>query len=203
MRGNRFAVDEVGWDAVLVGTNGRNSAQRARVDLLTPVADDTNDDFLPGVLSPGLAAIALTEMSDVLHDTVHGARELRVVLIAHRHDDKELRPAGRVVVYLAQRESIVLEVVRIARRSRVAHMCEFAFVFVCAEVEQFGRHRQVEHKVAMEGPVMRVSLRDSQEEKTKSRTRRAGASWCAGARALRYARDGYCCSCGRHDEAAR
>ena len=135
MRGNRFAVDEVGWDAVLVGTNGRNSAQRARVDLLTPVADDTNDDFLPGVLSPGLAAIALTEMSDVLHNTVHGARELRVVLIVHRHDNEELRPAGRVVVHLAQRESVVLEVVRIARRSRVAHMCELAVVFVCAEVE--------------------------------------------------------------------
>ena len=132
MRGNRFAVDDVGSDAVLICAYGRNGAQGARVDLLAPVADDTNDDFLPTVLSPSLAAFAFTEISDVLHDAVHGTREQRVVLIVHRHDDEELRPAGRVVVYLAQCESVVLEIVRIARRSRIAHMCELPLVFECA-----------------------------------------------------------------------
>ena len=160
MRGNRFAVDDVGRDAVLICADGRNGAQRARVDLLAPVADDTNDDFLPTVLSPSLAAFAFTEISDVLHDAMHGTREQRVVLIVHRHDDEELRPAGRVVVYLAQCESVVLEIVRIARRSRIAHMCELALVFECAEVEQFGRHSRVEHKVTVEEPVnMNVSFR--------------------------------------------
>ena len=94
-----------------------------------------------------------TEISDVIHDGVHSARELRVVLIVHRNDDEELRLAGRVVEHLAQRESIFLEVVRIARRGRIAHLCELASVFVCAEVEQFGRHWRAEHQVALEEPV--------------------------------------------------
>ena len=59
MRGNWFAVDDVGRDALLVSADSRNSAQRARVDLLTPIADDANDNFLPAILSPSLAAIAL------------------------------------------------------------------------------------------------------------------------------------------------
>ena len=153
MRGNRFAVDEVGRDAVLVCTNDCNSAQRAQVDLLTPVADDTNDDFLPAILSPELAVFTTTEISDILHDTVHGACEQRVVLLVHRNDDEELRQPGWLAEHLAQRESVVLEVVRIARRSRIAHMCELALVFVYAAVEQFGRHWRVEHKVAVEEPV--------------------------------------------------
>ena len=153
MRGNRIAVDDVGRNAVLVCTNDRNSAQRTRVDLLTPVADDTNDDLFPAILSPELAVFTPTEISDVLHDAMHGACEQRVVLIVHRNDDEELRLPGRFAEHLAQRESVVLEVVRIARRSRIAHMCELALVFVYAAVEQFGRHRRVEHKVAVEEPV--------------------------------------------------
>ena len=83
---------------------------------------------------------------------MHRAREKRVVLVVHRHDDEQLRPAGRVIMYLAQREAVVLEVVRVARRGRIAHMCELALVFVGAEVEQFRRHGRVEHEVAMEEP---------------------------------------------------
>ena len=79
MRGNRFAVDDVGRDAVLICADGRNGAQGARVDLLAPVADDTNDDFLPTVLSPSLAAFAFTEISDVLHDAMHGTDRKSVV----------------------------------------------------------------------------------------------------------------------------
>ena len=137
-----------------------------------------------------------TEISDVLHDAVHGACEQCVVLIVHRNDDEELRPAGRVAEHLAQRESVVPEVIRIARRGRIAHMCELALVSVCAEVEQFGRHRQFVHKVAAEEP---VCASDSQEEKKKKkpRTRCAGASCGSGARAARYA-----CGRYRHDVAA-
>ena len=60
MRGNWFAVDDVGRDALLVGADSRDSAQRARVDLLTPIADDADDDLLPAIFPPSLAAIALT-----------------------------------------------------------------------------------------------------------------------------------------------
>ena len=174
MRRDWFAVDDVLRDAVLVCADGRNSAEGARVDLLASVADDTNDDFLPAVLSPGLAAIALTQISDILHDAMHSAREERVVLIVHSHDDEELRPTGRVVVYLTEGESVILEVIRIASRGRIAHMCELALVFVCTEVKQFGRHSRVEHKVAVEEPVygMRVSFELRRGEE-KPRTRRA------------------------------
>jgi hypothetical protein len=156
MRGNCFAIDDVLRNAILVCANSRDSTQSARIDLLTSIANDTNDDLLPSVLPPSLAAIALTQISDILHDAMHRAREQRVVLIVHRHDDEQLRPAGRVIVYLAQCESVVFEVVRIARRGRITHMCELALVFVCAEVEQFGRDSRVEHKVAMEEPACKV-----------------------------------------------
>ena len=153
MRGNRLAVDDVGRDALLVRADSRDGAQRARVDLLAAVADDTDDHLLPSLLAPSLAAIALAEIGDVLHDAVHRARKERVVLIVHRHDDEQFGPARRVIVYLAQREAVVLEVVRIARRGRVAHMRKLAIVFECAEVEQLGGNGGVEDKVAVEEPV--------------------------------------------------
>ena len=135
MRRNLLAVDDIGRDAILVCANSSNSAQRARVDLLPTVTDDTYDDLLPSVPSPNLATIALTEISDVLHDAVHGAREERVILIIHSHDDEELRPAGRVIVHLSQREPVVLKVIRVARSGRITQMCELALFFECAEVK--------------------------------------------------------------------
>jgi hypothetical protein len=60
MRHNRLPVDNVGRDALLVGTYGRENAVGSRVDLLTTVADDADDYFLPTILTPDLAAVALT-----------------------------------------------------------------------------------------------------------------------------------------------
>jgi len=60
MRHNRLPVDNVSRDALLVGTNGRENAEGSRVDLLTTVADDAGDHFLPTIFTPDLAAIALT-----------------------------------------------------------------------------------------------------------------------------------------------
>ena len=85
---------------------------------------------------------------------MHRAREKRVVLVVHRHDDEQLRPAGRVVVYLSQCKAVILEIVRVARRGRVTHMCELALVFVGAEVEQFRWHGGVEHEVTVKEPAM-------------------------------------------------
>ena len=60
MRHNRLPVDYVSRDALLVGTYGRENAESSRVDLLTTVADDADDHFLPTILTPDLAAVALT-----------------------------------------------------------------------------------------------------------------------------------------------
>ena len=53
-------------------------------------------------------------------------------------------------MHLAKGEPRVLEFVRIARRGRITHMCEFTLVALCAHVEQLGRYCGVKDKVAME-----------------------------------------------------
>ena len=60
MRHNRLPVDNVSCDTLLIGTYGRNNAEGSRVDLLTTIADDADDHFLPTILTPDLAAVALT-----------------------------------------------------------------------------------------------------------------------------------------------
>ena len=50
--------------------HGDNDAEGARVDLLTTITNNADDDLLPALPTPGLAAITLAQISDVLHDTV-------------------------------------------------------------------------------------------------------------------------------------
>lgn len=45
---------------------------------------------LPTIVSPSLRLLPLAELSDVLHDTVHGAAEERLVLVVERDDDEQL-----------------------------------------------------------------------------------------------------------------
>ena len=60
MRSDRLPIDDVMCDALLICAHGRNNAEGPRVDLLTTIADDADNDFLPTFLAPGLAAISLT-----------------------------------------------------------------------------------------------------------------------------------------------
>lgn len=53
-------------------------------------------------------------------------------------------------MHLSQRKPIVLEVVRIACRRRVPHMCKLALVSHRAHIQQLGRDCRVEDKVAVE-----------------------------------------------------
>jgi hypothetical protein len=55
-------------------------------------------------------------------------------------------------MHLTEGETIVLELVRVTSRSRVAHVREFAVIFMNAEVQQLCRDCRVEHQVAMEEP---------------------------------------------------
>jgi hypothetical protein len=75
MRHYRLPVDDVLRNAFLVRSYSRNNAERSRIDLLTTVADDANDHFLPTLLSPCLAAITFTQIRDIFHNAVHGPRE--------------------------------------------------------------------------------------------------------------------------------
>jgi hypothetical protein len=153
MRSDWPAVDDVSGDAFLIGTDGCDDAEGSRVDLRTAVADDADDDFLPALLAPGFASVAFAQISNVLHDTVHGPCKEAVVLIIHGHDDEQLRSTGRVIVDLTERESIVLEVVRVASSGGISHVGVFTLILVYAEVKQLCRDSRIKHKVAMEEPV--------------------------------------------------
>lgn len=60
MRSDRLPIDDVACDALLICAYGGNDTEGSRVNLLTTIADDADDDFLPTLLAPGLAAISLT-----------------------------------------------------------------------------------------------------------------------------------------------
>ena len=59
VRNDGLPIDDVGRDAFLISAYGRDDAKSSRVNLLTTIANDANDDFLPALLAPGLAAVAL------------------------------------------------------------------------------------------------------------------------------------------------
>jgi hypothetical protein len=94
-------------------------------------------------------------MCDVLDHAVHSTAEKLLVFIIHRHDDEELRPTWRIIMDLAERKTLILEIVGVACCSRVAHVCEFTLVAKGAHVEQFGRDSGVEDEVTVEKPVMK------------------------------------------------
>ena len=70
-----LAVDDVRRNAFLIRAYGCDDAERTCVDLLATVADDAYHHFLPTVFAPGLAARALTQISNVLHDAMHRPRK--------------------------------------------------------------------------------------------------------------------------------
>ena len=98
---------------------------RTRVDLLTTVADDADHHFLPVVLTPRLAAIALTHISNVLHNPMHRPRKWAVILVVHGHDQS----TRRTIMHLTERGAFIFEVIPVTNRSRIAHVSKRAFIF--------------------------------------------------------------------------
>jgi len=76
--------------------------------------------------------------------------EQLLVLVVHRHHDEQLRPSRRVVQHLTQCVSFLLEQIRIASRSRVAHERKLALRPHRTHIEKFLRRRAVQHEVAVE-----------------------------------------------------
>lgn len=58
MRSDRLPIDDVSRNTFLICAYGRDNTEGSRVDLLTTIANNADDDFLPTVLAPGLAAVA-------------------------------------------------------------------------------------------------------------------------------------------------
>ena len=75
-------------------------------------------------------------MSDVLDNAVHAPTEELFVFVVHCHDDEEFGAAWGVVVYLAEGEAGVFEVVGVAGCCGVAHVGEFALVAQGTHVEE-------------------------------------------------------------------
>lgn len=53
-------------------------------DLPVTIADEADDGFLPALPISGLAAIALVQISDILHDAVHRPRYTVLLCWDHR-----------------------------------------------------------------------------------------------------------------------
>ena len=71
-----FIVDQVLHEiTVLIYSERCKTIQDSRVDLLPPVRDDTNDDFLPRILAPRLRVLSRAEMPYVTHDAVESSAE--------------------------------------------------------------------------------------------------------------------------------
>lgn len=87
MGGDRLVVDNVLSDTILVDTHGGKDVEGLGVNLCTTIRDNTDDDLLPGIRSPGAGAIAGGEMANVLHDTVHcsGEKNLIFLLVLKRN----------------------------------------------------------------------------------------------------------------------
>ena len=117
---------------------------------MTPITDDTNHNFLPCIFTPCLTPVPLTQVGNVFHNTLHRTAKQLLVFVAHRHDNKQFRASWWVIMDLPQRKPSVFNVIGIARRRRVPHVCKLALGARRTHVEQFGGYSRVEDKIAME-----------------------------------------------------
>jgi len=119
-----LSVDLLLGDTLLVHTHTGQKSLGSGVDLGTTVTDDTDDDLLPRVFTPCLTVGAVTHVLDVLENTGHGSGKQNIVLVIHCHDNEQLGMAGLCEEPLSQCEVVVVEVIGIASRSGISHVCE-------------------------------------------------------------------------------
>ena len=135
--------------ALLVRAHRRNNTQRPGVDLSSPVANNTYHDLFPPIHPPGLAAVPLTQMRDILDNTMNSLAEEFRVFVIHGDGDEQLCSAWGVVVNLTKSEARVYKVVGAAGGGGVSHVGKFAFGVVCAHVKELCRDGAVDHKVTV------------------------------------------------------
>ncbi len=108
-------------DAFLVASHRGDDAESSGVDFGSTVAYDA--DFQPSL--PHILLLSHLHRWATFLITLHGSGEELFVFVVSGHDDEEFGPTGRVVVDLAESETVVLEIVGIAGCGRVAHVSEF------------------------------------------------------------------------------
>jgi hypothetical protein len=145
-----FLINLILRNPILICSHSSNNTQGPTINLAPPIADNTNHNLLPPFLSPRLTLIPRTQMRNILDNAMHRATKEFFVLVVHRHDDKELGPARRIVEDLTEREAFLFKVVGIASRTRVPEMGEFALGTVCAHVEEFGGNGLVKDVITVE-----------------------------------------------------
>ncbi|RCI08911.1 hypothetical protein L249_4922, partial [Ophiocordyceps polyrhachis-furcata BCC 54312] len=143
-------VDVVLGDAVLIDAHGGQGVQRASVDLVSSVRDDTDDDLLPSGLAPGARPRARAEMGNILHDGVHRPREADLVLVIHGDADEQLRLARRPPYALPQLVASCHKVVGVAGDGRVAHVRELDLAPPGEEAVEDGGNLALEHQLAVD-----------------------------------------------------
>jgi len=136
--------------ALLIHAHRRNHTQRPRIDHAPSITHNTHYHLLPRICTPGLAAVPLTQMRDILDNTVHSPAEEFLVFVVHGDDDEQLCSARGVVVHLTESEARAFKVVGVAGGGGVSHVGKFALGAVHAHVKELCRDGVVEHKVTAE-----------------------------------------------------
>lgn len=143
-------VDEVLGDAVLVHTHGGQRVERTGMNLLATIRDDADDDLLPSLLTPGAGLGTGAEVRHVLHNGVHGASEIDLVLVVHGDADEQFRLASSAADALSQLVSTFDKVVGVACDGCVAHVSELDLVASRKETVENGRNLALEHELAVD-----------------------------------------------------
>ena len=133
-------------------THEREDLKSPLVDLATTIRDNTDNNFLPTLLTPSFTPVTFTQVRNVLHYTMHCPTEQFLIFVVHRHDNKKFRPSRWVVMHLTQSETGVFEIIRITGRSRVTHVGELSLVALRTHSEKFGRYGRIKNKVSVEQP---------------------------------------------------
>jgi hypothetical protein len=142
-----FVVDMLLGDAFLVYTHTSQQSPGPGVDLGSTIADNTNDDLLPGVFTPCLTVWSVTHVLDVLENTSHGSGKQNLVLVVHCHDDEQLSVARLAEEPLSQRKVVIVEIVGIARSSGIAHVCKFVSLSVGILLQQKWRNAAIKNEI--------------------------------------------------------
>ena len=100
-------------------------------------------------------------------------------------------------MHLTEGEATIFKVVRVTSRGRIAHVSEFAVIFMDAEVKQLRWDCRVEYEVAVEEPRQArgtgsSQLSSCQDKLNSTRTQRASESCAYVAHVAGCDRSGYC-----------
>lgn len=143
------AVDLLFGNAFLVHTHTGQESFGSGVDLSATITDDTDNDLLPGFLSPCLASTrAVAHVLDVLEDTHHGAGKEDIVLIVHGDDNEQLSVSRLTKEPLSQGEIAIVEIVGVTCSCGISHVGKLISFAVVVVLQQHRWHGTIEHEVS-------------------------------------------------------